>query len=49
MKNLIEILLLVVVLIFSFIKVYDPLMTEETNFQKAQRAVPVSKDIALTD
>ncbi|MEO8210569.1 MAG: hypothetical protein ABI840_08400 [bacterium] len=49
MKNSIKILLLAFVLTFSFIKVYVPLMSEETNFQKAQRAIPISKDIALTN
>jgi len=49
MKNSIKILLLVVVLTFSFIKVYVPLMSQEANFQKAQRAVPISKDIALNN
>ncbi|MDQ3020304.1 MAG: hypothetical protein M3R36_07010 [Bacteroidota bacterium] len=49
MKNLIKIILIMLVFTLMFIKVYAPLMSQETNFQKAQRAIPVSKDIALTN
>ncbi len=50
MKNLIEFLLITVALVFMFIKVFVTLMTEETNFQKAQRAVPsINEDIASTN
>ncbi len=48
MKNFIKIFLAILILTFMFMKVYAPLMSDETSFQKAQRAIPVSKDIALS-
>lgn len=47
MKTLIKIILPVTVFTFMFITVYGPLMQEEQMNGKAQRAIPVSPNIAM--